>query len=180
MKKAYLAAPIFTPHQQEIVGRIKNLIESHGVEVFSPYHASQAIWDGRAPRDCSPQERAQVLRGNIENLDCDFVVAWVGGYDAGFVDPGVIWEMGYAAALSTAPAAWGRNGESAPFVCAYIDSTDTRQDMNLMLAGTVDAVVKGWVDLDQILVHLAQGDTRIAVQNYHPDQLIEHEKEPIV
>lgn len=171
--KIYLAAPIFNPYQLEVVSMLKNVTESYGHEVFSPYHASQAIWAGRSPTDCSPDERAEVLKGNIENLDCDLLLAWVGGYEQGFTDPGVIWEMGYAHCLHLVRGPY-------PYTLAYIDETDKRQAMNLMLAGTVDGVVKGYRELDSFFFRSREANVKHALEIFHPDRHLAHEKDPIV
>jgi len=64
----YLAAPIFTPEQLRVVESLKNDAEGHGHIVFSPYHNSSDIFQGRKPRDCSPEERSRVLADNIVNM----------------------------------------------------------------------------------------------------------------
>lgn len=173
--KAYLAAPIFNNQQLMVVGHIENFMTQAGIEFFSPYRASQDIWKGRAPKDCTPEERAQVLRGNIDNLNCDLLVAWVGGTESGKTDTGVVWEMGYANALGVP-------------TLAFIHEHDVRDNMNLMLAGTVDGVVKGYEELDKALMlcglHYSDGkeDTvaDLLSEQFNPDRHIAHEKEPIV
>ena len=176
---AYLAAPIFNVHQLEVVEAIKTALEVRQFEVFSPYHESRAIWKGRAPKDCTPEERAQVLRGNIQHLSCKLVVAWVGGYEQGFTDPGVVWEMGYAGALSGTPAAFD-SLPNYPVVLAYIHDTDVRQAMNLMLAGTVDAVAKGHRELSDALDMAAKREYTLMASQFHPDHHLATDKEPIV
>lgn len=175
MHKVYLAAPIFTPPQLKVVERIYKILVDRKFMVFSPYHNSQEIWQGRAPKDCTPEERGRVLTDNINGLDwCDILLCWVGGM-GGFTDPGVVWEMGYAHRVSRQ-----RNG--GLLTLAYIDDTDKRSNMNLMLAGTVDAVAKGFEELDRALRYLQPGssDWAIVKDSFHPDRHIEHEREPIV
>lgn len=168
----YLAAPIFTPDQQAEVELLRSTMLMYG-NVFSPLHASRDIWKGRAPKDCSPEERAQVLEGNIAHLECDVVVAWVGGM-GGFTDPGVVWELGYATALN-------RTGlNSSPLIVAYISPSDERQSMNLMIAGTVNVVAKGIPDLSRCLQLLYTEEYEVAFEEFHPDKLLAQEREPIV
>jgi len=167
----YLAAPIFTPQQLEVVEFIKTSCEAYHHEVFSPYHNSTDIWQGRAPKDCSPAERRQVLDDNISNIDwCDVLLAWVGGM-GGFTDPGVIWEMGYAF----------RGGK---YTLCYIDPEmdAERQSMNLMLAGTVDSVIKDRGDLLAALSLMrdGQGDALAEVTAVFPSSVLGQEAEPIV
>jgi len=176
---AYLAAPIFDQHQLAVVDRLYQELQLRDFNVFSPYHASQDIFRGRPPSECTAEERALVIQGNISNLHCWLLLAWVGGYEAGFTDPGVIWEMGYAAALSGAPAAWN-NSPLRPLTLAYIDESDKRQSMNLMLSATVDVVVKGIADL-RIALQLARLCKYEALrERYHPRKVLGGEMEPVV
>lgn len=177
--EAYLAAPIFNERQRTVVTEMKVIMESAQLQVFSPYHASREIWRGRAPMDCTPEERAQVLRGNVQHLHCDIVVAWVGGNEGGFTDPGVVWELGYAAALSGAPAVWGSDA-TVPFTLGYIAPTDVRRSMNLMLSGTLDAVVLGHTELSLACELAAKRYWDRIRTTFHPDRLLQQEKEPIV
>ncbi len=99
-------------------------------EYFSPFHSSQPIWNGRAPKDCSPADRHQVFTDNYSNVEwADILSAWVGPDKN--PDTGLSWEMGYAFASSTP-------------VLAYIDEQDERQNLNLMLAQSVEAVALGF------------------------------------
>lgn len=172
--KAYLAAPIFNEHQLAIVAGLKNMLEVFSFQVFSPYEASQGIWKGRAPKDCAPEERAEVLMGNVENLNypTELLFAWVGGTEDGRVDTGVCWEMGYFHCRK-------RMGNPG-FALAYIHPDDQRQAMNLMLAGTVDAVVHGPADASDALALYTTAGPSAVVHKYHPDKIIAHEREPIV
>lgn len=178
MKRAYLAAPIFNEEQLAVMKYIHMTLSLLEFEVFSPYHASQDIWKGRAPKDCSQEERDQVLRGNIDNLDwAELLVCWVGGTVDGRTDTGVVWEMGHFNALR-------RFGGSDPtqhrFTLAHIDPADKRQSMNLMLAGTVDAVCYGPAQLHRALESIQRGGHEVVRNTYHPDKHLLHEKEPIV
>jgi nucleoside 2-deoxyribosyltransferase len=68
------------------------------------------------------------------------VVAWLGGEKP---DLGVAWELGFiygAGSLS-----------SPPYTIAFIHDEDPRQDLNLMLAMTVDWLARGVRELDQLL-----------------------------
>lgn len=199
---AYLAAPIFNEEQLEVVSHLHSMLTSHGCEVFSPYAASREIWKGRAPKDCTPDERAQVLRGNVEHLRwCNLLVAWLGGTDNGKTDTGVVWEMGYAGALSQTPAMYeGRplhGGEGkhrfewddneperevyvpgTPFTLGYVHPTDKRQgkDVNLMLAGTMDAVVCGEGDFHQAISGFKKLGASYVHRVFNPNKLVGHEE----
>lgn len=170
-KSIYLAAPIFNAEQLVVVESIKMMAEAHGHLVFSPYHNSQDIWKGRAPKDCTPEERGRVLDDNIKNIDwCDVLLCWVGGM-GGFTDPGVIWEMGYAFA------------QHNKFQLAYLDPEldSARQSMNLMLSGTIDAVCLHPADLNAALAALSDPDQgNGVVRTYFPPSVLGQEREPIV
>lgn len=164
--KAYLAAPIFTPEQLSVVNGIHAILEDNGFEVFNPYRASRTIWLGRAPKDCTPEERARVLTGNIENLlfPTELLVAWVGGTANGKVDTGVAWEMGFFRARRVLAAAMAHT-------IAYIDPADERQAMNLMLAGTVDAVAYGLPELNATIKMYCTAGPQAMNAGYHPERL---------
>lgn len=171
----YIAAPIFTPPQIEVVEMIKDRIEHQGRGhiIFSPYHNSQEIFAGRKPAQCSKEERAKVLDDNIASLDyCDVLLAWVGGM-GGFTDPGVVWEMGYCHRRV-------RENGMLPTTIAYIDDTDARPSMNLMLAGTVDAVVIGRKSLKDMLWHLCHGSGRLYLEENFPVSVLGSDLDPLV
>lgn len=184
MRRVYIAAPIFNPNQLKVVRDITIMLKVMEYEYFSPYDNSQGIWKGRAPKDCSQEDRDRVLADNIINLNwAEVLLCWVGGTEDGKTDTGVVWEMGHFNALK-------RYGGSDPtarrFTMAYINPDDKRQNMNLMLAGTVDAVTQGPAQLYRALTMLRdetgmgpipREDVR---EQFHPDKLIAHEKEPIV
>lgn len=185
MKKCYLAAPIFNKKQLAVVSNITMTLKLLEFQYFSPYEASNSIWKGRAPKDCTSEERSQVLLGNIEHLVwADLLIACVGLTEDGKTDTGVTWEMGYFNALNLQANELVRQGIHAPqnFTLAYIDPDDERQHMNLMLAGTVDAVAWGPAQLHNALKKLAmaapgsQNDVR---KQYDPSKHLLHEKEPI-
>ncbi len=194
--KLYLGGPLFTPHQREVGSKIATKLRSSGFEVFVPAEDSAKVWRGRAPKDCTEEERDQVFRSNYENvITSDILIAWVGGMDemvhaandqlaraarhlvdehpntippyhltelrscismaenrkAAPSDTGIAWEMGVA---------WGWNKSiedrvlsaddvsDVTHVLAYIDESDERQSMNLMLNQGVHAVAYG---VDQLM-----------------------------
>jgi nucleoside 2-deoxyribosyltransferase len=178
MNRAYIAAPIFNPDQLAVVRSITIMLKLLEVEYFSPYENSQGIWQGRAPKDCTPEERGQVLDDNIINLDwAQILICWVGGTDDGKADTGVTWEMGHFNALKRYG---GSDPQTIRFTLAYIEPNDKRQNMNLMLAGTVDAVAFGPAQLHRGLELLRNDDRQTTRRILSPDKQIAHEKEPIV
>lgn len=177
--KAYIAAPIFTAEQLAVVDTIKLLLDHEGYNYFSPYDASRAIWRGRAPEDCTPEERARVLDGNVVNLNrpTRLLIAWVGGTPDGKVDTGVAWELGYFHHRERVMDYYSHNDIAS---LAYIYKNDVRQNMNLMLAGTVTGVVKGDRELHAALRAFKLGGARLLGDQFNPDRHIAQEKEPIV
>ncbi len=174
--KVYIAAPIFTAYQLGVVQGIKDLLEDLKYEVFSPYHASRPIWKGRAPKECSEAERRQVLLGNVNNLNrpTHLLVAWVGGSrHSRSTDNGVAWEMGYFHNRVTR-GDYGTEGPP-PLTLAYIDPMDARQDMNLMLAGTVEAVARGGTELSRALALHSTGRYAKMTAEFRPDRHIQQE-----
>lgn len=178
MDKCYIAAPIFNKNQLQVVNSIHMMLKLLEYEIFSPYHASREIWKGRAPKDCSQEERDQVLRGNIDNLHwAELLLCWVGGTEDGRTDTGVVWEMGYFNALSDWRIRAAPEGMQG-FTLAYIDPTDKRHNMNLMLAGTVSAVCYGQAQLHRALEMLRQDQQEVR-REFDPDKQVIHEAEPI-
>lgn len=173
---AYLAAPLFTPEQQSTVAEMHAYMRRHGYKVFDPLENSQKIWNGRKPSECTAEERAQVLNDNIYHLDCELLVAWVGGWpETGLPDTGVVWELGYFTALKTVRFT-GYNRAAL----VYIDDQDTKQNLNLMLAGTIDAVARGVDELDKALwAYKNQGKTGL-VAAFSPSRIIRDQMEPVV
>lgn len=184
--KVYVAGPLFTDVQREVGEKIRAwLDEDPRFEYFLPLESSSKIWKGRAPKDCSQADRDQVFQDNWSNIEwADVLVAWVGGMDSitnaagnnlvsriyedsmsgtpypgeidGFLeaynkeykpappDIGTGWEMGFAFGTSTD-------------VLAYIDETDKRQSMNLMLELGVQGVAKGFDQLKSALERYHMG-----------------------
>lgn len=180
IRRAYIAAPIFTETQLSVVeGMIAAVKHNAGLDVFSPYHASRPIWDGRSPAEAGEAARRAVLRGNVMNLHwADLVVAWLGGTADGRTDTGVVYELGYAGALSQVPATELNHGTRRPFTLGYIDPYDKRQgaDVNLMLAGTLDAVVRGEQNLAMAALMLGEGQVQQVVSQFNIERLISHEQ----
>jgi nucleoside 2-deoxyribosyltransferase len=173
MKHAYIAAPFFSPAQITVVDKIESLLLMHGYTYFSPYAESRAIWKGRAPKDCTAEERKAVINGNVRGLvQADVLVTWGGGTDTS--DTGVVWEMGYFYAITEY-----EHDDKQRFTLAYVHQTDTKQNLNLMLAETVDAAVYGQASLSRALRILSYGELDACRTEYPPSKLFLHEKEPI-
>lgn len=167
--KVYIAAPLFNTKQREVISMLEHSCVGLGHEIFSPYRNSKEIFQGRAPKDCLPYERRQVIEDNVSNLSwCDILLAWVGGM-GGFTDPGVVWEMGYAKA----------KGKTT---IAYIDpDLDTdRQGMNLMLSATIDMVVQGGEQLNRALAAFPVDRTLQVRQLFDPATVLGTEMDPVV
>lgn len=176
--KAYIAAPIFNEEQLALVNSIRDIVRDAGMACFSPFHASREIWRGRRPADCSPDERMQVLRGNIRNVDdSDLVIAVLGMTDLhensidrkvhGKTDTGVVWECSRATTRAGDPTLQydaSDLGHDTPLLLGYVDPRDIRQgkDINLMLAGTLESAVWGLEALKQaVTIFASQGGHRM-------------------
>ncbi len=86
--KVYIAAPFFTEGQLDVVRKIELLLESKGIEFFSPRSEGTL-------KDMSAEERkvamGEVFRSNVDHMDwCTHCVAVIDDYDTG-----TVWEMGY-------------------------------------------------------------------------------------
>lgn len=192
-------APIFNEAQLQLVERMKATLEAFGFGVFSPYHASREIWAGRKPSDCSPEERHEVLLGNVVNLDdAQLCIAVLGMTDLdvpkdqvdpkvhGKTDTGVAWEMGYATSRNGATTVRGVKSLDQinefmipePCVLGYVDPADVRQgkDVNLMLAGTLDAAVRGMAQFKRAVELYANHDPRAMFEYADPAHTIGHEE----
>lgn len=83
-KKVYLAGPFFTLSDLWMINEAKQYIASFGMDIFSPYHE---IGIGSAE---------EVVQKDIDAIrDCDVMYALFDG-----VDPGTLFEIGYARSLS--------------------------------------------------------------------------------
>ena len=143
--KVYIAAHLFTQHHIDVINALKESCEMAGAEVFSPYHFSQKIWNGRKPADCSQAERDEVLQANIDNLAwADVLLCWLNrdGDYAGRPDTGVVWEMGYFNALAKADEWEGMRSFPGRITIGYVHPWDPMpaSGLNLMLTGTMNAL----------------------------------------
>lgn len=186
MNQAYIAAPIFSDQHLQVVNQITAVLKMHEYEYFSPYEASRPVWQGRAPKDCTPEERATVVRGNIDGMRwADVLVAWVGGQrnPMASTDTGVVWEMGYFNALTNGPSTdeevIGVYTRRKRFTLGYIHPNDIKRDMNLMLAGTVDAIAYGQAELSQALSFLGVDELDACRTLFAPSKRVLHERDPI-
>lgn len=188
MDKAYLASPIFTPQHLSVVNRIASVASMGHWDYFSPYEQSRPIWNGRAPKDCTPEERKAVVEGNIAGLRwADVLVAWTGGHQHAMAsaDTGTVWEMGYFKALMDTPViddkVIGAYYKRPRFTIAYIDPRDMKQNLNLMLAETIDSAVYGTAQLSQALDMLRSNTPKLDMvrETFHPSKLVLHERDPL-
>ena len=85
--KIYIAAPFFSDYHKKVVFGIIEELENRSdkFEFFSPFHASQPIWDGKSPAEAGPEARQKVFKCNYVNIGwCDILFAWVGGNSSGY------------------------------------------------------------------------------------------------
>jgi hypothetical protein len=197
IERAYLAAALFTPAQIRVNARIAAIVNAVGMYPFVPSEMSAPIWKGRAPRDCTPAERAMVVQKNKNGMrECRVMIARVSG-ETKEVDTGVSWEMGYFQCLAEMEEGYIEPDPPLRTLIAYIEPSDRAQSLNLMLAETVHAACYGDAALHECLTALhsawgvsgalagspvpaVQRDTiRLAIEPWHPSKLILHEREPI-
>lgn len=164
--KAYIAAPFFRPHQLQVVTNLHVLVSELGFEVFNPYEASRAIWAGRPPAECGPDERQAVLNQNRKAIkEAHVVVAWLRGTGGPFTDQGVVWELGYATGILCRPLTLG-----------YLAEDEAADDVNLMIAESLDAACQGLHDLAAALVAF-RGDGAHTVRRLFPvSKLVQGER----
>jgi nucleoside 2-deoxyribosyltransferase len=183
MTNCYIAAALFTPAQIRVNGQIAAIVRDVGLSPLLPSEMSAPVWQGRAPKDCTSEERRQVLDLNINGLhDSQYVIARVSG-DTKQVDTGVAFEMGYYRALMDFEKPLD---DDRRYLIAYIEPSDAAQSLNLMLAESVDAAVYGQAQLHALLSDLVGGTEppvagaiKAILAHYSPDKIVMHEREPI-
>ena len=127
MKKVYLASPFFEDAELERVDKVKEILDSKGLEVFSPKeHQNEHLEFG------SIEWRKATFENDVKHIDwCDVVVAIIckGNYD----DSGTAWELGYAYATNK------------PVVLVNI----TGETINLMIADSIHALITSYDELKE-------------------------------
>lgn len=127
MKKVYLASPFFDNAELERVDKVKEILDSKGLEVFSPKeHQNEHLEFG------SIEWRKATFENDVKHIDwCDVVVAIIckGNYD----DSGTAWELGYAYATNK------------PVVLVNI----TGETINLMIADSIHALITSYDELKE-------------------------------
>ena len=127
MKKVYLASPFFDDAELERVDNVKEILDSKGLEVFSPKeHQNKHLEFG------SIEWRKATFENDVKHIDwCDVVVAIIckGNYD----DSGTAWELGYAYATNK------------PVVLVNI----TGEAINLMIANSLHALIISYDELKE-------------------------------
>ena len=127
MKKVYLASPFFDDAELERIDKVKEILDSKGLEVFSPKeHQNEHLEFG------SIEWRKATFENDVKHIDwCDVVVAIIckGNYD----DSGTAWELGYAYATNK------------PVVLVNI----TGETINLMIADSIHALITSYDELKE-------------------------------
>lgn len=127
MKKVYLASPFFDDAELERVDKVKEILDSKGLDVFSPKeHQNEHLEFG------SIEWRKATFENDVKHIDwCDVVVAIIckGNYD----DSGTAWELGYAYATNK------------PVVLVNI----TGETINLMIADSIHALITSYDELKE-------------------------------
>ncbi len=125
MKKIYLASPFFNVVENERVDKVKEILDSKGLEVFSPKeHQNKHLEFGTI------EWRKATFKNDVDHIDwCDCVVAIIcqGNYD----DSGTAWELGYAYATNK------------PVILVNL----TGEAINLMIADSLHALITSYDEL---------------------------------
>lgn len=125
MKKIYLASPFFNVVENERVDKVKEILDSKGLEVFSPKeHQNKHLEFGTI------EWRKATFKNDVDHIDwCDCVVAIIcqGNYD----DSGTAWELGYAYATNK------------PVILVNL----TGEAINLMIADSLHALITSYEEL---------------------------------
>ena len=125
MKKVYLASPFFNEKELERVEKVKEILDSKGLDVFSPKEHQNPEYEFG-----SMEWRKATFKNDVDHIDwCDVVVAIIsqGNYD----DSGTAWELGYAYATGK------------PVVLVNV----TGETINLMIADSLHALVTSYEEL---------------------------------
>lgn len=125
--KVYLASPFFNVVELERVDKVKEILDSKGLEVFSPKeHQNPDLEFG------SIEWRRATFKNDVDHIEwCDVVVAIIsqGNYD----DSGTAWELGYAYATEK------------PVVLVNL----TGETINLMIADSLHALINSYEELKE-------------------------------
>ncbi|HBI7084872.1 TPA: nucleoside 2-deoxyribosyltransferase [Clostridium perfringens] len=121
----YLASPFFNVVENERVDKVKEILDSKGLEVFSPKeHQNKHLEFGTI------EWRKATFKNDVDHIDwCDCVVAIIcqGNYD----DSGTAWELGYAYATNK------------PVILVNL----TGEAINLMIADSLHALITSYDEL---------------------------------
>lgn len=126
MKRIYLAAPFFNETELERVGKVKEILDSKGLDVFSPKKQQHKELEFG-----SKEWIKTVFNNDVSHIDwCDIVVAIIsnGNYD----DGGTAWELGYAYATNK------------PVILVNL----TGKPINLMIADSLHALITSYEELE--------------------------------
>ena len=127
MKKVYLASPFFDDAELERVDKVKEILDSKGLEVFSPKeHQNEHLEFG------SIEWRKATFDSDVMGIHCaDIVVAII--CNGNYSDSGTAWEIGYSFALGK------------PVVVVNL----TGETINLMIADSIHALITSYDELKE-------------------------------
>lgn len=124
-KRIYLASPFFNELEIERVDKVKEILESKGLEVFSPKEHQQPEFEFG-----SIEWRKATFENDVKHIDwCEVVVAVIcnGNYE----DSGTAWELGYSYATNK------------PVILVNL----TGETINLMIADSLHALITSYDEL---------------------------------
>jgi len=158
MLNVYLAGPFFRPEQRDVIREAKTLLQINGCHVFDPEAESAGIWRGRAPHDCSSDDRRAVLAMNERGIKgSDLVVAWLRGTGGDFTDQGVVWEMGFASA------------KGIPVLGFYVPLRGENVDsLNLMLSESLAGLAQLYELGEAVMLYERDGCDAVSLFAHYP------------
>jgi len=127
----YLAGPWFTPEQDELLQKLKQMLDKVGLSYYSP--KDECLFENGKGMDAQA-----ILKMNVNAIkDADYVLAITDGKDVG-----TIWECGYAFA------------ECVPIIYVWV-GRQSGQKFNLMLAASGQTVCCSYDEVYHALQELA-------------------------
>lgn len=165
MDKIYFASPWFTEAQAEREQRLIKKLRELNFNVFSPRENSNI---SNSFNDSLT--RKNTFLQNIENInDCDIIFAVTDGKN-GYcseldklnqkmqaIDPGTIWEAGYAYGL--------RFISNKDLIIIYYAETLGNAPFNLMLQESADIVITDFNDLNNLSIYIK--DVKNGIRKIH-------------
>ncbi len=153
----YLASGWFNESQMECMTRLYNFLIELGFIVNSPYYNGIAV----NKENDSPEIRERAYQWNLDAIEMsDIVLTVIDDFD-----PGVIFEMGYAAGVSSMD-----HLNSLPEIISYSDVTG--RGLNLMLQKASWAFANRLDELHEQLRRFVEGENPLNTLPYEKGDVV--------